>query len=74
MTSEHTKQATEDFFTKHNHFGLQKDNVILFEQGRLPCMNFEGKIILEKPYRVALAPGLYIVSKVQKVLNPSWFY
>lgn len=73
MTSEHTKQATEDFFTKHNHFGLQKDNVILFEQGRLPCMNFEGKIILEKPYRVALAPdgngGLYKALLHNKVIE-----
>ena len=57
MTSEHTKEATENFFKQHSYFGLQPENVILFEQGRLPCFTFDGKIILEAPNRVALAPG-----------------
>ena len=57
MTSEHTKAATESFFKKHSYFGLEADNIILFEQGRLPCLTFGGKIILEAPGRVALAPG-----------------
>lgn len=58
MTSEHTKQATEDFFRGHNHFGLQPEDVVLFEQGLLPCMDFEGKIILADKHKVALAPGI----------------
>lgn len=57
MTSEHTKQSTLDFFKKHNYFGLQEEDVVLFEQSLLPCIGFDGKIILEKPHKVALAPG-----------------
>ncbi|XP_055997546.1 UDP-N-acetylhexosamine pyrophosphorylase-like isoform X2 [Ostrea edulis] len=63
MTSEHTKQSTQDFFQEHKYFGLQEDDVVLFEQNLLPCIGFDGKIILEKPYKMALAPdgngGLY---------------
>lgn len=57
MTSEHTKQATLDFFKKNQYFGLQEEDVVLFEQSLLPCIGFDGKIILEKPHKVALAPG-----------------
>lgn len=61
MTSEHTKQATLDFFKKNQYFGLQEDDVVLFEQSLLPCIGFDGKIILEKPHKVALAPGKVMV-------------
>lgn len=58
MTSEHTKEATHSFFKKHNHFGLNKDNVILFEQSLLPCFDFDGKMIMESKSKLALAPGI----------------
>ena len=57
MTSEHTKESTLAFFHKHNFFGLKSDDVILFEQHMLPALTLDGKIILEKPYKVHKAPG-----------------
>ncbi|GFR94878.1 UDP-N-acetylhexosamine pyrophosphorylase [Elysia marginata] len=63
MTSEHTKQATENFFSKHEHFGLAGENLVLFEQNLLPCFDFDGKVVLETKSKMALAPagngGLY---------------
>jgi UDP-N-acetylglucosamine/UDP-N-acetylgalactosamine diphosphorylase len=57
MTSEHTKDPTHDYFANHDYFGLAKDNIILFEQYQLPCLTFEGKIILDRPHKVSRAPG-----------------
>lgn len=57
MTSEHTMEPTLEFFGNHNYFGLQKDNLVVFEQYMLPCLTQEGKIILETPFRLAKSPG-----------------
>ncbi|XP_064602174.1 UDP-N-acetylhexosamine pyrophosphorylase-like isoform X2 [Liolophura sinensis] len=73
MTSEHTKEPTEDFFSKHNHFGLKPENVMLFEQNQLPALTLEGKLILTNKAKVALSPdgngGLYKALKSSNVLK-----
>lgn len=52
MTSGPTRKPTEQFFEEHNYFGLGRDNVIIFEQGVLPCISNEGKILLESKSKV----------------------
>ena len=54
MTSGPTRVPTERFFQEHDYFGLCKDDVLIFEQGVLPCVSNEGKILLESKSKVRL--------------------
>lgn len=52
MTSGPTRGPTAKFFEENNYFGLKKENVVIFEQGVLPCISNEGKILLESKSKV----------------------
>ena len=56
MTSHANHAATEAFFVEHNFFGLDRARVHFFRQGRMPAVNFEGKILLETKSTIALSP------------------
>lgn len=56
MTSHANHAATEAFFAENNFFGLDKGRVHFFRQGRMPAVNFEGKILLETKSSIALSP------------------
>jgi UDP-N-acetylglucosamine/UDP-N-acetylgalactosamine diphosphorylase len=56
MTSHQNHDATEAFFREHGFFGLDASRVHFFRQGRMPAVNFEGKILLESKSSIALSP------------------
>ena len=47
MTSRENNADTIEFFAKHRYFGREKDkNIFFFEQGELPMVDTEGKILI----------------------------
>lgn len=54
MTSGPTREPTEKFFEEHEYFKLKRENVFIFEQGVLPCISNDGKILLDSKHKVGL--------------------
>lgn len=63
MTSPLNHNVTVDYFKENAYFGLAADSVQFFQQGLLPCLTNDGKIIMESAGKVAMAPdgngGIY---------------
>lgn len=56
MTSHQNHAATEAFFAERRWFGLDRGRVHFFRQGRMPAVDFEGRILLEATGGIALSP------------------
>ena len=55
MTSPLNHEATVNFFTEHNFFGMDRDNIRFFEQGTICALTPDGKAVLDGD-RLALVP------------------
>uniref|UniRef100_A0A6Q2Z1N2 UDP-N-acetylglucosamine pyrophosphorylase 1 like 1 n=1 Tax=Esox lucius TaxID=8010 RepID=A0A6Q2Z1N2_ESOLU len=73
MTSEFTLDPTKNFFQENNYFGLDRSDVVMFEQRMIPAVTFDGKVILQDKGKIAMAPdgngGLYRALVDNKVLE-----
>ncbi|CAL1568137.1 unnamed protein product [Knipowitschia caucasica] len=73
MTSEFTLNPTETFFKENNYFGLDPQNIFMFEQRMIPAVTFDGKVILQGKGKIAMAPdgngGLYQALEDNNVLE-----
>lgn len=56
MTSSLNNGATVSAFESAGYFGLEKDQVQFFAQGRMPAVDFEGKILLAEKHSIAMTP------------------
>ncbi len=57
MTSEKNDKATREFLHEHANFGYPEEYIRFFVQEMYPCTDFDGKILLEAPGKVALSPN-----------------
>lgn len=66
MTSPINHDETVQFFQDNSFFGLSENNVKFFQQGMLPCLTEDGKIIMETSSKVSMAPdGCVHLHKLQ---------
>lgn len=52
MTSKENNDETVSFLEKHNYFGYSKDKVKIFAQSELPLVNQEGKLLIDRNYKI----------------------
>lgn len=57
MTSHINDAQTRAFFKDNNYFGYPEEKVHFYVQNTAPAISFDGKILLEEKYRVALSPN-----------------
>lgn len=56
MTSPGNHEASKNFFSAHQHFGLEPEQVVLFAQGQMPAFGTDGRILLAEKHRLVLSP------------------
>ena len=56
MTSRDNDEVTRYFFREHHFFGLPQADVIFFRQGMMPVVDQNGRLLMDSPSALALAP------------------
>lgn len=57
MVSNTNGPATRSYFEQHDYFGLNPNDVLFITQHMVPCMDGEGKFMLEEKGRLAMNPN-----------------
>lgn len=57
MTSSENDQDTKRFFEDNGYFGLPQNDVFFFRQTMVPCLDFEGRLMLSSPSTLAMNPS-----------------
>lgn len=57
MTSEKNHQETMHFFEEHDYFGYPSEEVAFFVQEMAAAVDYEGKLLMEEPGRLATSPN-----------------
>jgi len=73
MTSETNDKETRDFFASHNFFGLEPQQVIFFTQQMVPCIDLNGKLLMNSKSNIVMSPnghgGTIIALKEKHILD-----
>lgn len=56
MTSRDNDEVTRHFFREHDYFGLPREDIIFFRQGMMPVVDQNGRLLMDSPSALALAP------------------
>lgn len=63
MTSDINDTQIREFFATNNYFNYPKEDIYFFQQGLEPCIDFDGKMILDSKTSLSMAPdgngGIY---------------
>ncbi len=57
MTSGQNDRDTKLFFEERNYFGLPRRDVFFFRQEMVPCLDFNGRLMLSSPSTLAMNPN-----------------
>jgi UDP-N-acetylglucosamine/UDP-N-acetylgalactosamine diphosphorylase len=57
MTSPLNRQATEEIFERNEWFGLDRQDVFIFQQGTMPNFAFDGAILMEDKCTLSQSPN-----------------
>ena len=57
MASHLNDDDTREFFDQHDYFGLPREDVLFFQQGWMPVVDLEGKLLMAARDRIATSPN-----------------
>lgn len=55
MTSTENNEKTVSFFKEHDFFGYPEEYIKFFNQGNLPLLNEDGKLMIDENYNIKMA-------------------